>query len=194
MDITAHALCKRYGDHPVLQDFSATFVEGSITCIMGPSGCGKTTLLRLILGLEDADSGELLGANVPKAAVFQENRLFEDFSPISNVAAVLPGKPNRDWIVAHLRALGLDSHLTAPVHTLSGGMKRRVALVRGMLAPASLVVLDEPFTGLDAETKQRALAFVKEQAQGKTLLLVTHDASESVFFDAPILTLTPLSS
>ena len=60
MDVILHSVCKRFGNHPVLQDFSATFCEASITCIMGPSGCGKTTLLRLLLGLEQADSGEIL--------------------------------------------------------------------------------------------------------------------------------------
>lgn len=194
MDVILRSLCKSFGNQHVLKDFSTTFLEGSITCIMGPSGCGKTTLLRLLLGLEQADSGKILGAEVSKAAVFQENRLFEAFSPVSNIAAVLPGSPNRAWISAQLSELGLGSHLNAPTHTLSGGMKRRVALARAMLAPASLVLLDEPFTGLDQQTKERAMSFVTEHAASKTILLVTHDASDSAFWEASTLTLTPTSS
>lgn len=193
MDLQVHALCKRFGDHLVLHNFSACFQEGSITCIMGPSGCGKTTLLRLMLGLETADSGEILGTSATKAAVFQENRLFEDFSALSNVAAVLPGKSDRAWIARHLHTLGLRDHLHAPTRTLSGGMKRRVALARAMLAPASIVFLDEPFTGLDEATKQHALRFVQEQAAHKTLLLVTHDESEGAFFGASTLLLSPVA-
>lgn len=192
MDITIHALSKRFGAHIVLENFSAHLREGSITCLQGPSGCGKTTLLRLLLGLEDPDAGEITGTDVPKAAVFQENRLFEDFSSLSNVAAVLPGKADRAWIAAHLSALGLGDSLHAPARTLSGGMKRRVALVRAMLAPAKLVLLDEPFTGLDEATKKGALTFVQEQAAGKTLLLVTHDAEEGRFLHADLHTLPHL--
>ncbi len=194
MDITIRALYKSYDQHCVLENFSAQFSADSITCLMGPSGCGKTTLLRLILGLEPADAGEITGTDVPKAAVFQENRLFEDFSPLSNVAAVLPGKADRAWIATHLCALGLGDYLHVPARTLSGGMKRRVALVRAMLAPAKLIVLDEPFTGLDLESKQTALRFVQEQAEGKTLLLVTHDALEGQFLNAKLLTLPAQTS
>ena len=192
-DIEVVSLFKSFGNHAVFQNFSANFPAGSITCIMGPSGCGKTTLLRLLLGLEEPDSGKIMGANVPKAAVFQENRLFEDFSPVSNVAAVLPGRSNPDLISITLSALGLGGNLNAPVRNLSGGMKRRVALVRAMLAPASLVVLDEPFTGLDEEAKQRAMLFVKEHAQRKTILLVTHDPIERDFFEGSYLVLVPAS-
>lgn len=191
MDIQLISICKRYGQHQVLQNFSATFQEGRASCLMGPSGCGKTTVLRLLLGLEQADSGTILGAAVPKAAVFQENRLFEDFSPISNVAAVLPRSVSRDFIAAQLASLGLRSHLTEPARSLSGGMKRRVALARAMLAPASLVLLDEPFTGLDEDSKEQALSFIKANAEGKTLILVTHDASDGAYFAASTLSLSP---
>lgn len=190
MDVMLRSVQKRYGDHTVLKDLSATFPEGSITCIMGPSGCGKTTLLRLVLGLEQADQGELLGVDVPKAAVFQEHRLFESHSPVSNVAAVFPGRPNRDWICEELSHLGLGRHLHLPTRTLSGGMKRRVSLARAMLAPATLVVLDEPFTGLDLTSKEHAMSFVQRHASKKTILLVTHDPTDPSFFGAPTYMMT----
>lgn len=193
MDVILRSVQKRYGHQPVLKDLSANFPEGSITCIMGPSGCGKTTLLRLMLGLELADAGELLGLDVPKAAVFQEHRLFEALSPVSNVAAVLPGRPNRTLICEELSHLGLAQHLHLPTRTLSGGMKRRVCLTRAMLAPATLVLLDEPFTGLDLTSKERAMSFVKRHAREKTILLVTHDPTDPSFFDAATLWMTPNS-
>ena len=83
-DLILEHISKRYGDHVVLEDFSARFPAGQCTCIMGPSGCGKTTLLRIILGLEQPDHGTIQGQVRPVSAVFQENRLFEDFSALSN--------------------------------------------------------------------------------------------------------------
>ena len=149
-DLILEQVTKGFGDHVVLQEFSARFPGGQCTCIMGPSGCGKTTLLRLILGLEQPDSGRILGQTFPMAAVFQENRLFEDFSALSNVTAVC-SKERRSEAAQHLIALGLGESLHAPVRTLSGGMKRRVAVARAVLAPGEILILDEPFTGLDRE-------------------------------------------
>lgn len=176
-DLVLEHVEKRYGDKVVLRDFSARFPGGECTCIMGPSGCGKTTLLRLILGLETPDGGQILGRSFPMAAVFQENRLFEDFSALSNVTAVCP-KERRPEAAQHLMALGLGESLHAPVRTLSGGMKRRVAVARAVLAPGEVLVLDEPFTGLDRDTKAAVLAYLKDHTQGRTLLLVTHDPAE----------------
>ena len=176
-DLVLEHVEKRYGDKVVLRDFSARFPGGECTCIMGPSGCGKTTLLRLILGLETLDGGQILGRSFPMAVVFQENRLFEDFSALSNVTAVCP-KERRPEAARHLMALGLGESLHAPVRTLSGGMKRRVAVARAVLAPGEVLVLDEPFTGLDRDTKAAVLAYLKDHTQGRTLLLVTHDPAE----------------
>ncbi|WP_454939806.1 ABC transporter ATP-binding protein [Evtepia sp.] len=176
-DLVLEHVEKRYGDKVVLRDFSARFPGGECTCIMGPSGCGKTTLLRLILGLETPDGGQILGRSFPMAAVFQENRLFEDFSALSNVTAVCP-RERRPEAARHLMALGLGESLHAPVRTLSGGMKRRVAVARAVLAPGEVLVLDEPFTGLDRDTKAAVLAYLKAHTQGRTLLLVTHDPAE----------------
>lgn len=176
-DLVLEHVEKRYGDKVVLRDFSARFPGGECTCIMGPSGCGKTTLLRLILGLETPDGGRILGRSFPMAAVFQENRLFEDFSALSNVTAVCP-RERRPEAARHLMALGLGESLHAPVRTLSGGMKRRVAVARAVLAPGEVLVLDEPFTGLDRDTKAAVLAYLKDHTQGRTLLLVTHDPAE----------------
>ncbi|MFQ8983223.1 MAG: ATP-binding cassette domain-containing protein [Evtepia sp.] len=112
-DLILEQVTKGFGDHVVLREFSARFPGGQCTCIMGPSGCGKTTLLRLILGLEQPDSGRILGQTFPMAAVFQENRLFEDFSALSNVTAVCP-RERRSEAAQHLIALGLGRAFTPP--------------------------------------------------------------------------------
>ena len=165
-DLILEQVTKGFGDHVVLREFSARFPGGQCTCIMGPSGCGKTTLLRLILGLEQPDSGRILGQTFPMAAVFQENRLFEDFSALSNVTAVCP-KERRSEAAQHLTALGLGEILHAPVRTLSGGMKRRVAVARAVLA------------------------YLKDHTQGRTLLLVTHDPAERDALAQHALDMTP---
>jgi NitT/TauT family transport system ATP-binding protein len=189
-DLVLSRIEKRFGEKVVLHDFSAVFPAGSATCVMGPSGCGKTTLLRILLGLETPDSGTVTGRPQRVSAVFQENRLFEGFSPLANVSAVCPGV-SREVIRAHLTALGLEDSLSLPVRTLSGGMKRRVAIARAVLAPGDLLVLDEPFTGLDQDTKSHVLAYLRENTQGRTLVLVTHDPEEGAALTQRTLHLTP---
>lgn len=192
-DLILENICKRYGEKTVLENFSFRFPAGKRTCIMGPSGCGKTTLLRIILGFEDPDAGTISGRPDRVSAVFQENRLFEDFSALSNIAAVCPNE-NRDTIKEHLTALGLGDSISTPVRTLSGGMKRRVAIARAVLAPGDLVVLDEPFTGLDKDTKAVVLQYLKEHTDGRTILLVTHDHAERDALAHEVLDMTPADS
>lgn len=145
-DLILEHISKRYGDHVVLEDFSARFPAGQCTCIMGPSGCGKTTLLRIILGLEQPDHGTIQGQVRPVSAVFQENRLFEDFSALSNAAVVCP-KGDRQEAARHLTALGLADSLSLPVRALSGGMKRRVSIARAVLAPGPFWSWTNPLQG-----------------------------------------------
>ena len=189
-DLILENICKKYGEKTVLQDVSFVFPGGRRTCIMGPSGCGKTTLLRIILGVETSDAGTMTGRPERLSAVFQENRLFEDFSALSNVAAVC-SKEDKGKIEEHLTALGLGDSLTKPVRTLSGGMKRRVAIARAVLAPGELMILDEPFTGLDKDTKAVVLEYLKTHTQGRTLILVTHDPAERDALAHRVLDMTP---
>ena len=189
-DLVLEHIDKRYGEKVVLEDFSARFPAGACTCIMGPSGCGKTTLLRLILGLEAPDRGTITGRTFPLSAVFQENRLFEDFSALSNVTAVCT-RETRRAAAQHLADLGLADSLHAPVRTLSGGMKRRVAMARAVLAPGEILVLDEPFTGLDQDTRSVVLSYLKAHTQGRTLILVTHDPAERDALAQHVLEMAP---
>lgn len=173
-------LSKSYGDKVVLRDFNAKFPRGHHVALMGPSGCGKTTLLRLILGLEEPDGGEILRRG-RAVAVFQEDRLSPPLSAVSNLRLVRPSL-KKEEARALLARLGLEEDADRPVSTLSGGMSRRVAIARALVADADTVLLDEPFSALDDATKREVMAVVKEYLAGKTVLFVTHDEDEARAF------------
>ena len=183
-------ISKAYGDKQVLNRISKEFPAGETTVIMGASGCGKTTLLRILLGLEMPDSGEVSGMPEKAAVLFQEDRLCEDVSAHGNIALVLERKATRAQREAQRHKIEHEAaqvgitveDLKQNVMELSGGMRRRIALLRALLYDADCVILDEPFKGLDEETKQMVMRYVKEKTTGKTTFLVTHDASEAEFF------------
>jgi len=177
--INIQNLTKRFSDKTVLEGTSLTIDKGSLVCIMGNSGCGKTTLINIILGHEQADSGVITGVPDKVSAVYQEDRLCEDFSALSNVAMVINTNNAKNTAKTTLCALGLKDALYKPVKKLSGGMKRRVAIARALVADAELVILDEPFKGLDDKTKESVINYVYNALTGRTVLLVTHDASEA---------------
>ncbi len=185
-DIVVRNLEKRYGKLTVLDGFSAVFPAGEITCIMGRSGCGKTTLLRLLLGLEKPSGGEIEGLPARMSAVFQEDRLCEELSAFGNVRLVAPKRTEED-IRAALAALLLDGEAqTKPVSELSGGMRRRVAIARALLAEGELILMDEPFKGLDEGTRETVITYVKEMTAGRTVILVTHDEEDATALCAPV--------
>lgn len=189
MEVQVQNLCKSYGGETVLRDVSFTAGPG-VTCVMAPSGAGKTTLLRILLGLETADSGTVQApAGCRWAAVFQEDRLLEHLDAMGNLWFILGKDFRGEAAAAMLTELGLGDVGTKPVRDFSGGMKRRLSLARALLAPSDVLVLDEPFTGLDGENRARALACVRRTAEGKPVLLVTHDESDAVDLDAALLRL-----
>ena len=170
-------ISKSFGEKTVLRDFSHAFPTG-ITCVLGPSGCGKTTLLRLISGLGTPDAGEILGLEGKKiSAVFQEDRLFENLTAEKNVLLTARHGFTRADAQALLKSLGLDDG-TARVRTMSGGMRRRVAVARALAADFDVLLLDEPCTGLDGETRERVLQILREACAGKTAVCVTHDPED----------------
>lgn len=181
MVLTAENITKSYGEKRVLTDFSHTFENGSFTSVMGVSGCGKTTLLSILAGLVKPDRGRVNPERFQKSMVFQENRLCENLTVAANLR-LLHERPTKAEISAELEKLGLSGLENEPVHTLSGGMKRRAALLRGLLAKYDALFLDEPFKGLDEGTKRRVMEYCKEKTVGKTVILVTHDADEAEFF------------
>lgn len=181
MKLVIQNLCKKYGQKEVLSEVNATFEQSQVHVIMGVSGGGKTTLLRLLLGLEKADAGSIEGVPLKCAAVFQENRLCEEFSVLENLAMVLPGKGNEKRIRKHLNELMMEDNICQKVATLSGGMKRRVAIIRAVLAPAQLIIMDEPFKGLDEKTHKIAREYVSRhmmESPEKILIMVTHDKED----------------
>lgn len=187
MPIEIIHLNKSFDGRSVLSDLCCRFPDGKITCILGPSGCGKTTLLNLILGLLKPDSGSIQGLPSKRiATVFQEDRLISHLSAISNVRIVLNHRFPESEILRALEAVGLGEAARQPVRELSGGMQRRVALVRALLADSPLVIMDEPFKGLDSETRTAVIHFTRRMLKGRTALIVTHDPAEAALLDAEI--------
>jgi len=186
MAIVIENLTKSYGDKLALPPFSCTLAEGEIVCLLGQSGCGKTTLLRLLLGLETPTGGTVTGLPHRISAVFQEDRLCPAFSAVTNVSLALGRQVPKGEIVDLLTDLGLGDALKKPVRELSGGMQRRVAIARSLLASADLFLMDEPFKGLDEDTRRTVMDTVLARTKGKTLLVVTHDPEEAAYLGGRI--------
>ena len=174
-EIRVQNLCKTYGNHVVLHNLSFTAGVG-VTRILGRSGAGKTTLLRILLGLDQPDSGSLFGTNCRWAAVFQEDRLLGHLDAEDNLRFALSSAYNAAAAQTLLGELGLADVGNKPICEYSGGMKRRLALARALLAPSDALILDEPFTGLDEENRSIALRCILHAAQTKPVLLASHEA------------------
>ena len=178
-EIILKHVTKRFGKFVAVDDLNLTIESNAFITLLGPSGCGKTTLLSLLLGLEQPDAGKILGMEGRrKSAVFQEDRLCENASAVSNIRLVNPAL-SKGEAEAMLRELGLGDSLGQPVRTLSGGMKRRVAILRALAAEYDVLFCDEPFKGLDQATKAQVLDYFLARTQGKTVLVVTHDPEEA---------------
>ena len=184
MDILITNLSKSYGGKRIFSHFSCTIPQGSCCAVMAPSGTGKTTLLRLLLGLEKPDEGEISGVPVIKSALFQEDRLIGYLSPLENIR-MTSGKQKAAEARQLLEQLGLAGCMEKPVCQLSGGEARRVSLTRALIHPGAPLALDEPFTGLDEASRLRAAEAIREYRKGRTLLLITHREE-----DLPLLEIT----
>lgn len=193
MKLTLHNISKSFGTLSVLDHVSMTLESGQIYCLMGPSGSGKTTLLKILMGLESADDGRILTMpdSMDISAVFQEDRLCETFTPVENVMMVTGKRLSRTEVRQELCRLLPEESLNRPVSTLSGGMKRRTAICRALLAPFDLLLMDEPFTGLDEDTRQLVIRYVREKSAGKLVLLTTHQIQDVEALQATLLQLNP---
>ena len=171
---------KAFDGKTVLSDLSLDFPEGRTTLLMAPSGWGKTTLLRIASGLDRDFEGEVEkgGRNV---VLFQEDRLVEGISALSNLLAL--GK-DKEECLASLFLLGLEGQERKKVSELSGGMKRRVAIARVLLMDGDRFFLDEPFTGLDGETKEAVASVLKKKLKGKTVVVVSHSEEDRPLVDS----------
>lgn len=177
-------LSKSFDDNVVLRDFSYTFTSG-VYVLSEPSGAGKTTLLRILCGLEVSDSGIVLKSPHAKTVMmFQEDRLLENLSVMANIAlaaqeqSLEQKQALQKCIKEALCDVDLEGIESKPVHELSGGQKRRVALLRTLFADADILLFDEPLKGLDEVLKQQVIAFVKPLVESKIVIWVTHTPDE----------------
>lgn len=192
MEISLEHISKTFGDKQVFRSFSLTLPETGCVALLGPSGCGKTTLLRLLSGLERPDDGKAILLESGKTAyLFQEDRLLPAFTARENIMAVLRNRQVAGRLLANqwLARVGLAGEEDAYPASLSGGMKRRVAIARALAFGGELLLLDEPFKGLDLETRTQLqeLVLTGHDARRRLTVLVTHDVEEALAYADKIL-------
>ena len=180
-------ICFSYGEKQILKDFSFSVEEGISTGILGPSGLGKTTLMNIASGLIKPQSGTAEKFSGKRYSfVFQEDRLCRQLSALMNLAIVLD-KPDKAELSLLLGKMGLtDDEIRRPVSQLSGGQKRRVAILRSLVSDSDVVLMDEPFKGLDEDTRRVVIAQVKELLAERILLVITHDEQDAELLNADI--------
>ena len=190
--LTIEHLTKQFGEKTLFRDLCLT-VDGPAV-LWAPSGWGKTTLLRILMGLDTPTAGRVRGVG-RAAAVFQEDRLCPQLTALQNVTLVLPGseKQYKEQIEADFQQLGMDAAaLALPAARLSGGQKRRTALMRALWAPSDTLLLDEPFTGMDPDTLAAAAALLRTRCGTEPVLLATHDREAIRLLGWPVIELEAL--
>jgi NitT/TauT family transport system ATP-binding protein len=206
--VSVRNVSKVYGDVQALKDLSLEFPRGELTSLLGPSGCGKTTLLKIIAGLLEPTSGEIkvngqkvTGPGPDRSFVFQDFALLPWASVIRNVAFGLElrgvAKSEREAIAEkYIREVGLAGFEQKFPHQLSGGMRQRVGLARALSVNAQVLLLDEPFSAVDEQTRRKfqedLLELVKNEK--KTFIFVTHSIEEAVYVSDQIAILLPRPS
>ena len=190
--LTIKHLTKQFGEKTLFRDLCLTVEDPAV--LWAPSGWGKTTLLRILMGLDTPTAGRVRGVG-RAAAVFQEDRLCPQLTALQNVTLVLPGseKQYKEQIGADFQQLGMDAAaLALPAARLSGGQKRRTALLRALWAPSDTLLLDEPFTGMDPDTLAAAAALLRTRCGTKPVLLATHDREAIRLLGWPVIELEAL--
>jgi iron(III) transport system ATP-binding protein len=207
--LRVHDLAKSHGGHLAVAGVNLELRSGEITCLLGPSGCGKSTLLRLVAGLETPDAGEIWsgermllgpGLSVPPerrgvGLVFQDYALFPHMTVRRNVEFGLKGfsaAERRARAEAMLRLVHLETRAEAWPHMLSGGEQQRIAIARALAPRPAILLLDEPFSGLDAHLKAEVRLSLLEtlRAVNAAVLIVTHDAREALLMADKLLLMT----
>ncbi len=182
-------LCIKYDTLNVLNRFSYVFEPNRFYAVMGASGIGKTSLINSIMGLTKYDGTIYSHEKLLISAVFQEDRLCEGISVYKNIKMTCDKRYSMQDISSLINESGLAGCSSKRAAELSGGMKRRVAIMRALLAPHNLLIMDEPFKGLDEDTKYNIMSIVKKMTSDDTVIMITHDISEANYFDAEIISL-----
>lgn len=168
---------KSFNRKPVITNFSYCFPGTGVIAVMGPSGCGKTTLLRMIAGLEKHDSGSIEKASETSIAyVFQENRLFPTLTAKENIECCCDNSEKAEIL---LEKVGLKEFADYLPAELSGGMKQRVSIARALSVNADIVLLDEAFKSQDEETREKLYDIIRDEAEKRLFIMVTHDIDEA---------------
>lgn len=183
-------LMKSFDGEPVLNRLNLTFETVRSYCLMAPSGAGKTTLFHILMGLETPDGGTITGLEGKRfSAVFQEDRLLEGYTALQNIRLVTGSRYSPAELTEILLRLLPEDALRKPVREFSGGMKRRTVILRALLSPSDILLMDEPFTGLDPETKRSVIAIIKEYRQDRLLIVATHSEEDAGLLGAEIVRL-----
>ncbi|MGC8115963.1 ABC transporter ATP-binding protein [Metapseudomonas otitidis] len=180
---------KAFAGHTVLQDVHLQLTEGEVVSLLGPSGCGKSTLLRIVAGLERDYSGQALRGEGEVAFVFQEPRLMPWLTVAENIGFADDRAYDRPRVAQLIREVGLEGFEQALPKQLSGGMAQRVAIARGLYSRPRVLLLDEPFSAVDAFTRMKLqdLLLALAAHHGIALLLVTHDVDEALYLGDRVL-------
>ena len=199
MALTVRNVRKSFGQLEVLADISFEVEEGNFACIVGESGCGKTTLLKIIAGIERADEGEILYNGEPIrnediGYVFQDDRLLPWRTALENVLFALEMRGIKDGSVAekYLELVGLKGFENYYPHQLSGGMRQRIGICRALAVNPKILLMDEPFASLDAQTRNRMQVELLKiwDKDRKTVIFVTHSIDEAVFLADEVVVLS----
>ncbi len=196
--LTLHTISQRYGDSLIVDGLSLSLARGRIGCLLGPSGCGKTTVLRCIAGFEEISGGEIVINGEPVSTpqhhlpaeqrrigmVFQDYALFPHLTAEQNIGFGLHKLSRAERKIRQdelLTLIGLNEAAKLYPHQLSGGQQQRIALARALAPRPQLLLLDEPFSNLDVELRERLCHDVREiiKREGTTALMVTHDQHEA---------------
>lgn len=186
MKIEIKNLSKAFGEKEVLNNLNLNIKDGERIALMGKSGSGKTTLINCILGLNDYE-GEIIFSETPvPKTVLQDNVLFENFTVFENIKAV--GDFSKEEVLRHLKLLGLEDEIDTYVRDLSGGMKRKVAIIRAVIYPGNLFIMDEGVREVDEDSKELIYNYINENVK-ETMVFATHNMEDVERLNGKVLTL-----
>ena len=175
-------IVKGYNGRTVINGFNMKADKGRAVCLFGPSGCGKTTILNIIAGLTKADSGTITGNNLKISYLFQENRLLENLSAEENIMLTAS---NPKVVRGLIELIGFKGALKLYPDDMSGGMKRITAILRAIAHDGDILLLDEPFNGIDEKTAERIAVYIR--GLNKICIIVTHSLKEAEWLNAEII-------